>query len=375
MMHRNWMPRLGARLPVAAAAIAVPFAFAACGESGSSSGGGAGPGAGSKEIVAFLPPTSDPYAATWLKHGTAAAEKQGYKIRAIQTADSSAAASQVQQALGGKKPAAFVWWPVEPEAQVGSLAALSRSKVPVFQANQLPVKGSEKYLTAYSGVSDLKVGEVSGQAAIEARDALKERGVKLHSEGGNVLVVALPVGYGATRDRLAGFKKAIEGSGLNIIDVGNAKGFSAQDAFTVTQQLIGANRAKGIDIVYGQMDDFSIGAIRALEQRGYKPGEDVEVIGGSCHGDDSQLKTGKQFNTAIQGAGLEGQFAIGTVIQYLKNPKVKPGEYVAPADPDSEPPMPAEISKLNLIPTPSVTAEKYSQAKLWGQPSAQWCTY
>jgi ABC-type sugar transport system substrate-binding protein len=265
----------------------------ACGSSGDSSGttGGGSASAGnngSKEIVAFLPPTSDPYAANWLKNATTAAGEAGYKIRAVQTADSSAAASQVQQALGNpNKPAAFIWWPVEPEAQVGSLRALSRSKVPVFQANQLPVKGSEDFITAYTGVSDIVVGEVAGKAAVEARDTMKERGDKLHSEGGNALVVALPVGYGATRDRLAGFKTGIEGSGLNIIDVGNAKGFSAQDAFTVTSQLISANRGKGIDVVYGQMDDFSVGAIRALEQAGYKPGKNVEVIGGSCHGDDS----------------------------------------------------------------------------------------
>lgn len=349
--------------------------LAACGSS-TTGGGGSSSASTSKEIVAFLPPTSDPYAATWLKFGTEQAKKDGYKIRAIQTSDPAAAASQVQQALGsGRLPAAFVWWPVDPEAQVGSLAALSRSKVPVFQANQLPVKGSEKYLTSYTGVSDLQIGEVAGKAAIQARDALKKRGAKLHSSGGNVLVTALPVGYGATRDRLAGFKKAIAGSGLKIISVGNAKGFSANDAFTVTSQLIAANRSKGIDLVYGQMDDFSIGAIRALQQRRFKPGKDVEVIGGSCHGDDSQLKTGNQYNTIVQGAGLEGRFAFQTIATYLKNPKVSPGEYVAPADEGAEPALPAQISKANLIPTPLVTADSYASAKLWGVPAAQWCSY
>ena len=55
--------------------------------------------------------------------------------------------------------------------------------------------------------SDTLNGESSGKGGILARDALKGSG-KLHSPGGNVLVVALPAGYGATTDRLAGFKKA-----------------------------------------------------------------------------------------------------------------------------------------------------------------------
>jgi ABC-type sugar transport system substrate-binding protein len=326
--------------------------------------------------VAFLPPASDPYVANWLKAGQKAAEDAGYSMKVITEESGSAAAAQVQQVLGsGKLPALFVWWPVQPEAQVGSLAQLSQSKVPVFQVNQLPVEGSEKYLTAYAGVSDLEIGKVAGTAAIQARDELKERGVQLSSEGGNVLVPNLPVGYGATRDRLAGFEEAIKGSGLEVIAVGNAAGFAAQDAFTLTSQLIAANKSKGFDIVYGPEDDFAVGGIRALIQAGYKMGENVEMIGGSCHGDDSTLLDGTQYNTIIQGAGLEGQFAVDRMLQYLKNPKVEDGTYIAPEDPDKVPALPDTISKLNIIPTPLVLAADYPSATLWGTPDTTWCTY
>ena len=327
-----------------------------------------------KQIVVFLPPTSDPYAATWLKYGTAAAKQAGYTIKAIQTADASAAASQVEQVVGGTLPAAFVWWPIDPKAQIGSLARLHNTGVPVFQANQLPVKGSQQYLTAYSGVSDLVVGRQDGLAAVAARNALKAAGVKIHGQG-TVLVTALPPGYGATVDRLAGFRQAIAGSGLKIIGIGNTKGFDAQDAFNTTSELIAAHRSAGFDIVYGEEDDFAIGAIQALDQAGFHPSKNVEVIGGSCHGNDSQLRNGKQFSTVIQGAGLEGRFAFKTVAQYLKTKKVNPGTYQAPSS-VTEPPIPATISTMNLIPVPWVTAKNYVKgSRLWGEPSSFWCQY
>jgi ABC-type sugar transport system substrate-binding protein len=366
----------GAVLATAAAALSV----AACGSDSASSGSSDGAaskasGSGSKEIVIFLPPTSDPYAAHWLEAQKEEASKNGYKVRAIQTASASEAAAQVQQSLGGDKPAAFVWWPIQAKAQVASLAALFRSGVPVFQGNQLPVPGSEKYITAFIGVSDTLNGESSGKGAIAARDALKKSGATLHSAGGNVVVVALPAGYGATTDRLAGFKKAIAGSGLKILEVGNSAGFSAQDGFTTAAQVIAANKSKGIDIVYTQMDDYANGTVRALEQAGYKPGKDVMVIGGSCHGDESNVENKKIYSTSIQGAAMEGEFTMKTVLQYIKNPKVNDDTYVAPNTADEAPPLPETISKMNIISTPMVTADDYPTAKLWGKTAQDLCTF
>lgn len=360
---------------VSALAALAAVSLAAC-SAGGSGGNGSTSSAGNKTIVAFLPPQSDPYVANWLKAGTAEAKKSGYSIRVITENSASATATQVQQVLGGGNlPALFVWWPVDPASQVGSLAQLHASKTPVFQVNQLPAAGSAKYITAYAGVSDTQIGKVAGQAAIQARDALRKSGAIPASAGGTVIVPNLPVGYGATVDRLAGFKEAIKGSGISIVDVGNATGFAAQDAFTLTSQMIAADRSKNFNLVYGPEDDFAVGSIRALSQAGYKPGSNVEVIGGSCHGDESQVTNGKQFNTIIQGAGLEGQFAVNRMVQYLKNPKVASGTYIAPSTPDSVPTLPSTVSTMNIIPTPIVQSKDYSSAKLWGTPVTQLCTY
>jgi ABC-type sugar transport system substrate-binding protein len=363
----SWRVGVGAALAVTAV-----VALAGCATSGAASTSSTK----NKSIVAFLPPASDPYVANWLKAGTAEAKKSGYTIRVITENSASATTTQVQQVLGGGDlPALFVWWPVDPASQVGTLAQLHASKVPVFQVNQLPVAGSEKYITAYAGVSDTEIGKVAGLAAIQARDALRKSGAISASADGTVIVPNLPVGYGATVDRLAGFKEAIKGSGMKVVDVGNAAGFAAQDAFTLTSQMIAADRSKNFNLVYAPEDDFAVGAVRALTQAGYKVGTNVEVIGGSCHGDESQVANGSQFNTIIQGAGLEGQFAVDRMLQYLKNPKVSAGTYIAPSTANTVPAFPTTISAMNIIPTPVVQSKDYSSAKLWGTPVTQWCTY
>jgi ABC-type sugar transport system substrate-binding protein len=366
----SWRAAVGAALSVAVAASLVGCS------TGSGSQSGSGGTSGNKTIVAFLPPASDPYVANWLKAGTAEAKKSGYSIRVITENSASATTTQVQQVLGGGSlPSLFVWWPVDPASQVGTLAQLHASKVPVFQVNQLPVAGSEKYITAYAGVSDTEIGKVAGEAAIEARDALRKSGAIPASAGGTAIVPNLPVGYGATVNRLAGFKEAIKGSGITVVDVGNATGFAAQDAFTLTSQMVAADRSKNFNLVYAPEDDFAVGAIRALSQAGYSVGKNVQVIGGSCHGDESQVANGKQFNTIIQGAGLEGQFAVNRMVQYLKNPKVSGGTYIAPSTAGAVPTFPSTVSALNIIPTPVVQSQDYSSAKLWGTPVTQWCTY
>ena len=53
------------------------------------------------------------------------------------------------------------------------------------------------------------------------------------------------------------------------------------------------------------------------------------VVGGNCRDDVSDLTSGRQFGTGLQAAVLEGQFSAQMMVNYLKNPKVKAGDYAA----------------------------------------------
>jgi ABC-type sugar transport system substrate-binding protein len=363
-----------------AALLAIVLTVAACGSDddggGGSSDGGGGGGGDSKSLVVFMPPTTDTYLAEWVKGFKAQAQKYGYDAKVLENNfDQSEMDVQVQQTLGGGDlPDMFVWWPVDNAAGQASLRQLYQSGKPVFMVNQLPLPESEDSITMYAGVDDVLNGHVSGELLIEARDQLKKK-TELHSEGGNVIVVKFPAGYSAAVDRMKGFKEAIKGSGIQIIGETDA-GFDETKGRQFGADLITSTKSKGIDLVYAQNDALASGVIQALEDAGFKPGEDVAVVGGTCHGNLSDLESGKQYGTGLQAALLEGQFVVDTAKKFFDNgEKVEGDKFTAEADPDAPPPAEGAPAKFNFIPNPPVLSDEVGSTKLWGKTVKELCTY
>jgi ribose transport system substrate-binding protein len=240
-------------------------------------------------------------------------------------------------------------------------------------ANQLPIKGVDKYWAEYAGVDDVLNGQVSGKLLLQARKAMLASGAKLHSKGGNVIIVRFPAGYGAGDNRITGFEQAIKGSGIKILGI-QAAGFDPTTGFKIGSQLIAANKSKGIDFVYAENDALADGVIQALEQAGFTPGKDVMVIGGTCHGNLTNLIQGKEFGTGLQAAFLEGVYDVNVLVKYLETKKVLPGQNFAPSSRMSIPPV-GSVYKYNFIPNPSVTSKQVNTVRLWGYSMRQLCTY
>lgn len=352
--------------------------MAACGSDDDDDGGGSSGGGGgeSKSLVVFMPPTTDTYLAEWVKGFKQEAEKYGYDARILENNfDQAEMDVQVQQTLGGGNlPDMFVWWPVDNAAGQASLRQLYQSGQPVLMANQLPLSESEESITMYAGVDDVLNGRVSGELMIEARDQLK-KSKKLNSPGGNVIVIKFPAGYSAADDRLKGFKEATADSGIQIVGEIDA-GFDETKGRQFGADLITSTKGKGIDLVYAQNDALASGAIQALEDAGFTPGEDVMVVGGTCHGNLSDLQSGKQFGTGLQAALLEGQFVVDTAKKYFDGGEKVEGEnFEAEATPDAPPPPKGAPAKFNFIPNPPVHSNEVDSTKLWGKTMKELCTY
>jgi ABC-type sugar transport system substrate-binding protein len=360
-----------------AALMAIVLTVAACGSSDDDDGGGGSGGGGdSKSLVVFMPPTTDTYLAEWVKGLKSQAQKYGYDAKVLENNfDQSEMDVQVQQTLGGGNlPDMFVWWPVDNAAGQASLRQLYQSGQPVLMANQLPLPESEESITMYAGVDDVLNGRVSGELMIEARDQLKKKH-DLHSPGGNVIVIKFPAGYSAAADRMKGFREAIQGSGIQIIGEIDA-GFDETKGRQFGADLITSTKSKGIDMVYAENDALASGAIQALEDAGFKPGEDVMVVGGTCHGNLSDLENAKQFGTGLQAALLEGQFVVDTAKKYFDSgEKVEGDTFEAEANPDAPPPAEGAPAKFNFIPNPAVHSAEVDSTKLWGKTMKELCTY
>ncbi len=64
------------------------------------------------------------------------------------------------------------------------------------------------------------------------------------------------------------------------------------------------------------------------------------VVGGTCHGNLTELENGKEFATGLQAARLEGQFSVRTLDEFLTSGSL------------------AEF--LNFIPNPPVRSPAYT---------------
>ena len=271
-------------------------------------------------IVAFIPTTTNTYIAEWGRGAQETAAELGYELIIIENNfDQAEQDTQVQQQLGvADGVVAYAWWPSDNEAGVASLQALADTGVPVIQTNQLPFPGSDQYVVGYAGVNDVLNGEVAAELVVEARDVMVAGGAELHSGGGNAIIIGFVAGYQAGIDRSAAARSILEAAGISVLGEIEA-GFGPAEGYDATKQLVAAHRSDGIDLVYAHNSALAEGVIHALEEEGFAPGEDIMVVGGTCHGNLEFLENGKEFATGLQAARLEGVFSINTLDEYLTN--------------------------------------------------------
>lgn len=322
-------------------------------------------------MVVFMPPGTDNYLAQWQKGARAKAKELGYDIKIIESSrDQAEQDSQVQQEIAsGEKVAGYIWWPYVNAAGTGSLRELSKTGVPVVFTNQYPIAGTEKFWTAYAGVNDFLNAETAAKALLKACDESKT------DKCGKGLIITFPAGYSAGSDREKAFKKVVEAKGLSVILEHDA-GFMAQEGYKTAAQIIPAHKSE-ITWVYTENNSLAEGVIQALKENGLHPGKDVLVVGGTCHGDTTNLLKGEIIGTGIQAAYLEGWSSVQSTYKALKTGKVLDGAVYLPADPNTPPSDDGDAHRYNFIPNPWVgnTQADLDNFKLWGYGFKELCNY
>jgi ribose transport system substrate-binding protein len=322
------------------------------------------------KIVVFMPPGTDNYLAQWQVGAKAKAKDLGYDIKIIESSrDQAEQDSQVQQELAsGEEVAGFIWWPYVNAAGTGSLRTLSQTGKPIIFTNQYPIEGTEKFWTAYAGVDDFLNAKTAAQMLLEA--CAKSTTVKC----GKGMIFTFPAGYSAGADRAKAFTEAVAGK-LEVIQQEPA-GFMSQEGYKVGSQLIPPKKDE-ITWVYTESDSVGAGVIQALKEAGKTPGKDVLVVGGTCHGDTSDLLSGSLVGTGVQAAFLEGWQSVQTLHKYLKTGKVNDGKLYLKAEAETKPSDDGAPSRFNFIPNPAVgnTQADLDKFKLWGWNFKELCNY
>lgn len=334
----------------------------------------------SNEIIVFHNTSSDTYQAAWQRGMQSVAAENNYEVTFIENNyDQTEQNNQVQQQLGGgTTPAAWVWMPPDVNAGKAALRSLSETGIPVIQANQYPPADTEDYFTLYAGVNDVINGRATGELILEARQQLIDQGKLSADQPAKLSIIRFWPEFGATIARLDGVMSVLQSAIVNgeiELVTGNHTAFNAETGHAQTSAIIPALQNEGVDILYAQNDASAAGAIQALIEGGFTPGDDVLVIGGNCRDDVADLVEGRQFGTGLQGAELEGQFTMQMIVNYLANPTVRAGAYEAPALPDGRPEWPETVSKYNFIPNPPVRGDEVNGFRLWGDTMVNWCSY
>ena len=246
---------------------------------------------------------------------------------------------------------------------------LSKTGVPVVFTNQYPIAGTEKFWTAYAGVNDFLNAETAAKALLKACAESNDRQVRQGPD--HHLPRRLLGGLGPRE----GVQEGRRGEGLSVILEHDA-GFMAQEGYKTAAQIIPAHKSE-ITWVYTENDSLAEGVIQALKENGLHPGKDVLVVGGTCHGDTTNLLKGEIIGTGIQAAYLEGWSSVQSTYKALKTGKVLDGAVYLPADPNTPPSDDGDAHRYNFIPNPWVgnTQADLDNFKLWGYGFKELCNY
>ncbi|MCC3763737.1 ABC transporter substrate-binding protein [Glycomyces sp. TRM65418] len=98
-------------------------------------------------------------------------------------------------------------------------------------------------------------------------------------DGTRILELQGTTGSAPANDRKSGFFEVLDAEGLNYELVDSQSGnFTAEEGKAVMETFITTHGLEGIDLLYAHNDEMGLGAIQAIEEAGFKPGEDIQII-------------------------------------------------------------------------------------------------
>ncbi|WP_026924808.1 ABC transporter substrate-binding protein [Glycomyces arizonensis] len=87
------------------------------------------------------------------------------------------------------------------------------------------------------------------------------------------------VGSAPANDRKTGFFEVLDSEGFSYELVDSQSGdFTAEGGKAVMETFISTHGLEDIDLLYAHNDEMGLGAIQAIEEAGYTPGVDIEII-------------------------------------------------------------------------------------------------
>jgi simple sugar transport system substrate-binding protein len=179
---------------------------------------------------------------------------------------------------------------VSPVVETGWESVFQEAKdagIPIILVDRRAVVSEDLYAT-YLGSDFLEEGRNAGRIMVD-----------LLAEQGNIVELVGTEGSAPAIDRGVGFREILsEYPEINIIasksgDFTRAKGKEVMEEFLYTY-------GGQIDALYSHNDDMAIGAIRAIEAYGLKPGKDIKIVSIDAIKDAFQAMIDGKLNATVE---------------------------------------------------------------------------
>lgn len=264
---RNWAPKIGVWLGLAALA-------AGCGAPDGAKADGAGtsnpagqPDAGKKIVVGFSQVGAE---SGWRTANTRSIQEEAAK-RGIELKFSDAQQKQENQISAIRSFIAqgvdvIAFSPIVEEGWESVLREAKDAGIPVIVSDRRPNVPEDLYVT-FIGSDFVKEGRMAAEWLIE-----KTKGKAVVAE-----LTGTP-GSAPANDRKKGFAEAIAGHpGIEVVfsQTGN---FTRAKGKEVMEALLKSPQGARITALYAHNDDMALGAIQAIEEAGKKPGTDILIV-------------------------------------------------------------------------------------------------
>ena len=302
----TFSPRRTATALLAAVVVAAMSACASTAPKSSGSSGSTGSAAGSGKtfVIGYSQSNNaEPYRAQLnLQLAYYVKKYPDLKLLPITDAhqDSATQVSQVQNFVQQKVDVLIVS-PNEPAPLTAAVQQACDAHIPVIILDR---SVNTDCYTAFIGGDNYTIGKLAGQAAVAALPS-----------GGNVAELQGILSDQPQIDRDKGFRDAIAGHDITIVYHQEAKWLKA-NATTIMQQWL--SQGTKIDLVYGENDDMSLGAILAAQ--GANKADQIKFLGidglAIPTGGIRAVQQGSMLTTFIYPTGAEQAAATAEAIAH-----------------------------------------------------------
>jgi simple sugar transport system substrate-binding protein len=168
------------------------------------------------------------------------------------------------------------------------LTQAKNAKIPVILEDRNVEPSARNLVTSRVGLDFVKEGERAGKWVAD----------NFSGKGTNMVVLEGTAGSSAANDRSTGFKSAIKGAGITVLDSQDGE-FTRAKGKTVMEGFL-QKYGKKINLLFAQNDDMGLGALDAIKAAGLTPGKDIKIVTIDATKDGLTALANGQFNYVVE---------------------------------------------------------------------------